>query len=205
MAVPDRGGSFLLDKLHGLRYNCVIIKFDARKGEAAMARETQKEKIARLEAENEGLKQQLAEYHKAWIEADRQKQASVMESDEYRSIEKRLEAETINTAEAQRLYKRESEKREQLRQDYVTLKESYDALVTSYNALESDFKRVCEELQQAPMKEPHNARGAGRKPKITQEQRETAFKMHSEGMSSRKIANAIGLSYSTVLRIIRSK
>lgn len=162
-----------------------------------MAKETQKEKIARLEAENEGLKRQLAEYHKAWIEADMKKQASVTESDEYRSIEKRLAAERTNTAEAQRLYKRESEKREQLRQDYVTLKESYDVLL-------SDFKRACEELQQAPMKEPHNARGAGRKPKITEEQTEIIITMNAQGVSSRKIAKEVGLSPSTVLRIIRA-
>lgn len=188
----------MLDKLHDMRYNCIIIKFDARKEVAAMARETQKEKIARLEAENEGLKRQLAEYHKAWIEADMKKQASVTESDEYRSIEKRLAAERTNTAEAQRLYKRESEKREQLRQDYVTLKENYDAL-------QSDYKRVREELQQMPAKEPHNARGAGRKPKITPEQRETALRMNAEGSSSRKIAAEVGLSPSTVLRILRSQ
>ena len=31
-----------------------------------MARETQKEKIARLEEENAQLEQRIAEYHKAW-------------------------------------------------------------------------------------------------------------------------------------------
>ena len=85
----------------------------------------------------------------------------------------------------------------------ISVDNSYNALVTAYNALESEYERVCKELQQMPAKEPHNARGAGRKPKITQEQRETALKMRAEGMSSRKIAAAIGLSYSTVLRIVK--
>ena len=195
----------LLDKLPCMGYSCVIIKFNARKEDYTMARETQKEKIERLEAENAQLEQRIAEYHKAWAEAERQKSAAVQETDEYKALEKALAAERLKVAEATRLYQRATEKQEQLRNENIELRKSYDALTTAYSALESDYKRVCEELQHMPAKEPHNARGAGRKPKITQEQRETAQKMHAEGLSSRKIATAVNLSPSTVLRILRNE
>ena len=170
-----------------------------------MARETQKEKIERLEAENAQLEQRIAEYHKAWAEAERQKSAAVQETDEYKALEKALAAEQLKTAEVMRLYQSESREREQLRNEYIDLREKHDALTTAYDALESDYKRVREELQRMPAKEPHNARGAGRKPKITQEQVETAQRMHAEGLSSRKIAAAVDLSPSTVLRILRNE
>ena len=59
-----------------------------------MAKETQKEKIARLEAENAQLEQQIAEYHKAWAESERQKSAAVQETDEYKALERALSAES---------------------------------------------------------------------------------------------------------------
>ena len=164
-----------------------------------------RETIASLKDRIAGLEKRIEEYHIAWSEAIRQKDAAVQGTDEYKALEKALAAEQLKTAEAMRLYKSESEKREQLRNEYIDLRKSYDALTTAYSALESDYKRVCEELQQMPAKEPHNARGAGRKPKITQEQRETAQKMHAEGLSSRKIATAVNLSPLTVLRILRNE
>lgn len=170
-----------------------------------MARETQKEKIARLEAEVAQLRAKNSEIIAAYNEIAWQKKPEITDSEEYKALEKQLAAERVNAAEAQKHYKAEAEKREQLRQDYVSLKENYDAIQSAYSALQSDCQRVHEELQQMPAKEPHNARGAGRKPKITPEQRETALRMNAEGSSSRKIAAEVGLSPSTVLRILRSQ
>ncbi len=164
-----------------------------------------RETIASLKERIAGLEKRIEEYHIAWSEAIRQKDAAVQETDEYKALEKALAAEQLKTAEAMRLYQSESRKREELRIEYIELREKHDALTTAYNALESDYKRVCEELQHMPAKEPHNARGAGRKPKITQEQVETAQRMHAEGLSSRKIAAAVDLSPSTVLRILRNE
>lgn len=164
-----------------------------------------RETIASLKERIAGLEKRIEEYHIAWSEAIRQKDAAVQETDEYKALEKSLQAESLKTAEAMRLYQSEARKREELRSEYIELREKHDALTTAYDALESDYKRVCEELQRMPAKEPHNARGAGRKPKITQEQIETAQRMHSEGLSSRKIAAEVNLSPSTVLRILRNE
>ena len=161
-----------------------------------------RETIASFKEHIAGLEKRIDEYHEAWSEAIKQKSAAVQETDEYKALEKALAAESLKAAEATRLYQSEREKREQLRNEYIDLREKHDALTTAHNALESDYKRVCEEL---PAKEPHNARGAGRKPKITQEQRETAQRMHAEGLSSRKIAATVDLSPSTVLRILRNE
>lgn len=164
-----------------------------------------RETIASLKERIAGLEKRIEEYHIAWSEAIRQKDAAVQETDEYKALEKALAAEQLKTEEVTRLYQSEKEKREELRSEYIELREKHDALTTAYDALESDYKRVCEELQHMPAKEPHNARGAGRKPKITQEQVETAQRMHAEGLSSRKIAAAVDLSPSTVLRILRNE
>ena len=53
-----------------------------------MARETQKEKIERLERENAQLEKRIAEYHKAWAEAESQKDAAIQDTDEYKALEK---------------------------------------------------------------------------------------------------------------------
>lgn len=164
-----------------------------------------RETIASLKERIAGLEKRIDEYHIAWSEAIRQKDAAVQETDEYKALEKALAAEQLKTAEAMRLYQSEARKREELRSEYIELRGKHDALSTAHNALESDYKRACEELQQIQAKEPHNARGAGRKPKITQEQIETAQRMHAEGLSSRKIAAAVDLSPSTVLRILRNE
>ena len=87
-----------------------------------MARETQKEKIARLEEENAQLEQRIAEYHKAWAEAERQKDAAVQETDEYKALEKALAAERLKVTEITKLYQSESEKRNQVRTEYIELR-----------------------------------------------------------------------------------
>lgn len=164
-----------------------------------------RETIASLKERIAVLEKRIEEYHVAWSEAIRQKDAAVQETDEYKALEKALSAESLKAAEAIRLYQDIKQKREQLLNEHFELKEKYNALSTAYAALESDYKQVHEELQHMPAKEPHNARGAGRKPKITQEQVKTAQRMHAEGLSSRKIATAVDLSPSTVLRILRNE
>lgn len=167
-----------------------------------MAKETQKEKIARLEAENAQLRAQNSEIIAAYNEIAWQKKPEITDSEEYKALEKQLAAERVNAAEAQKQYKAEAEKREQLRQDYVSLKENYDALLSAYSALQSDFKRVHEELQQMPAKEPHNARGAGRKPKFTESQIADINKLRSDGRSMREIADRMDCSPALVFKIV---
>lgn len=50
----------------------------------------------------------------------------------------------------------------------------------------------------------HNARGAGRKAKYDAETASKAIKMHEDGMSLRKIGEEIGMSFSTVGRLLKN-
>ena len=112
-----------------------------------MARETQKEKIARLEEENAQLEQRIAEYHKAWAEAERQKDAAVQETDEYKALEKALAAERLKVTEITKLYQSESEKRNQVRNEYIELRGIHDTLTSAYSAVKSDLEAAQAELQ----------------------------------------------------------
>lgn len=177
-----------------------------------MARETQKEKIARLEAENAELRakkdEAIAAYNTLAFQKKPEESKAITESEEYQSLKKQLAEERIKAAEAQRLYKAEAAKREQLRQDYGQLKESYDALVTAHNALTSDLDTVKEDLQ-AQLKEalqshaePHNARGAGRKAILTEDQEIKARTMHQSGVSMRQIAKHFDCSAATIHKAV---
>lgn len=169
-----------------------------------MAKETQKEKIERLERELEQVTKQRDEVFREVSALRRQINAAVEDTDAYKSIVAALQEEQLKVKVAQHSYELTEKMNRQLRNANADLQEKYDAAVTSYAALESDYKQAHEELQHMPAKEPHNARGAGRKPKITEEQTEIIITMNAQGVSSRKIAKEVGLSPSTVLRIIKA-
>ena len=168
-----------------------------------MARETQKEKIARLEEENAQLEQRIAEYHKAWAEAERQKDAAVQETDEYKALEKALAAERLKVTEITKLYQSESEKRNQVRNEYIELRGIHDTLTSAYSAVKSDLEAAQAELQilkQEVIKSSKNPFGAGRKPKLTVEQVEM---LSAEGLSVRKIAAKMDCSAALICKLLK--
>jgi Arc/MetJ family transcription regulator len=75
-----------------------------------------------------------------------------------------------------------------------------DDAVTAQNALKSDLDKLQAEYQQATR---HNARGAGRKLKLTAEQAEQVKKLSSEGLTYRKISEQVGISPATVMRYLK--
>lgn len=85
----------------------------------------------------------------------------------------------------------------------------YDDAIAAQNELKAELEETRKELQQVqekllePHVEPHNARGAGRKPKLNDEQRGRAKTLSSQGLSIRKIAEVIGVSPATILRCLR--
>jgi len=174
-----------------------------------MARETQKEKIARLEEENAQLEQRIAEYHKAWAEAERQKDAAVQETDEYKALEKALAAERLKVTEITKLYQSESEKRNQVRNEYIELRELrgiHDTLTSAYSAVKSDLEAAQAELQilkQEVIKSSKNPFGAGRKPKLTVEQVEQVKMLSAEGLSVRKIAAKMDCSAALICKLLK--
>lgn len=168
----------------------------AKEVKARVTKEDLKAEVERLRAKNNEI---MAAYNEIAF----QKKPEIIESGEYKALEKQLTEERIKAKEAERLYKSEVEKRERLRQEYLKLKEHCDTILTSYNALRSDFEALS--IQLAERKETlKNARGAGRKAALSKEVQEEVRDMHKLGMSYREIAQKIGVSFSVVARACQS-
>lgn len=139
-------------------------------------KETLKDKCARLEKECESWKND-------YFSVKRQVNATVEETDAYKIMRK-------NFHEACQ------------RADHY--KEMADRYQKQLKAREDQLSECMKKLENLEAQTKHNARNAGRKPKITEEQTEIIITMNAQGVSSRKIAKEVGLSPSTVLRIIRA-
>ena len=97
---------------------------------------------------------------------------------------------------------------EKLKTEYETVKTLCERTLEAYNALQNDYKTLQVELQQIRTQshtEPHNARGAGRKPMLTVDQRQKILKFHAEGKSLRWIASQIGVTHTAIAKIIKQE
>lgn len=95
---------------------------------------------------------------------------------------------------------------EKLKTEYETVKILCERTLEAYSALQSDYKTLQEKLQQVHTQshtEPHNARGAGRKPVLTDEQRQKILEFHAEGKSLRWIASQIGVTHTAIAKVIK--
>lgn len=90
-----------------------------------------------------------------------------------------------------------------LQQDYDTLKASYDALADEHNALMSNLDAMQAELRKIKAEKPHNERGAGRKPVLTDAQRNEVHQLHAQGKSLRQIAVQMGVTHTAIAKIIK--
>lgn len=171
-----------------------------------MARETQKEKIARLEAENERLTKNFTDCLAENGQLQRKLNEAVQETDEYKALEKALAAERLKVTELTRLYQSESEKRNQMRNEYIELREVHDTLTSAYSAIKSNLEATQAELQalkQEANKSSKNPFGAGRKPKLTAEQVEQVKMLSAEGLSVRKIAAKMDCSAALICKLLK--
>lgn len=130
---------------------------------------------------------------------------SFEESEKYQSMQKQVAVANQSMRSALESSARYKDQLQQREKEIAELRKQTDALTRAQDALKSDCEALRVQLQAQQHAEPHNARGAGRKPKITAEQRETVTRMNRDGASSRKIAAAVGLSPSSVLRILRGE
>lgn len=170
-----------------------------------MAKETQKEKIERLERELEQVTKQRDEVFQEVSALRRQVNASVEDTDIYKSLVKQLQDEQLKVKVAQNSRELAEKMNRELRNANSQLKESYDTAVTSYNALKSDYEALSIQFK-AERKEPlKNARGAGRKAALSKEVQEEVRDMHKLGMSYREIGKKLGVSFSVVARACQSK
>lgn len=89
-----------------------------------------------------------------------------------------------------------SELSKQLKAKQVEL----DASVTAQNALKSDLDKLAEYMQATQ----HNARNAGRKPKLTADQEQEIKNLRSEGLNVRQIAAKMSCSTGLVCKILKN-
>lgn len=162
-----------------------------------MAKETQKEKIERLERELEQVTKQRDEVFREASSLRRQINAAVEDTDAYKSIVAALQEEELKVKVARHSSELTEKMNQQLRNANAELQERYDALTAAYDTLKSDFTTLNEQLK---AKEPRNSRGAGRKAALSDELCAKAVRMHELGLSYREIGEELGVSFSVIAR-----
>lgn len=156
-----------------------------------MAKETQKEQIARLEAENERLTKNFNDCFAENQQLEKKLNARIEDTDEYKRCAQLLQKmeQQRNTAIEQR--DRYHAKVQQLEAERDSLRQQLEALQAAYNA----YKQVHEESQRNPF-------GAGRKRSYTA-QLDQIMQLRKGGSSLRSIASALGIPFATVARYLR--
>lgn len=155
-----------------------------------MAKETQKEQIARLEAENERLSKNFNDCFAENQQLEKKLNARVEETDEYKRCAQLLQKmeQQRNTAIEQR--SRYHAKVQQLEAERDSLRQQLEALQAAYNA----YKQVHEESQRNPF-------GAGRK-RAYNAQLEQIMQLRESGSSIRSIASELNIPFATVARYL---
>ena len=165
-----------------------------------MSKETQREKIERLERELEQVTKQRDEVFREVSALRRQINAAVEDTDAYKSIVTALQEEELKVKVARHSSELTEKMNWQLRNVNAVLQEKHDTLAAAYDALKSDFESLNEQLKAKELEKPRNSRGAGRKAALSDELRTKAARMHELGMSYRAIAKKMGVSFSVVAR-----
>lgn len=165
-----------------------------------MPKETQKEKIERLERELAHVTQQRNEVFQELSAMRKQVNAAVEDTDAYQILVKQLKEEQLKVKVAQHSNELSDNANARLRNANAQLKENYDALVVTHNALKNNFEALREQLRVREAETPKNVRGAGRKAALSDEARARAVRMHTLGLSYREIGKELGVSFSVIAR-----
>lgn len=165
-----------------------------------MSKETQREKIERLERELEQVTKQRDEVFREVSALRRQINAAVEDTDAYKSIVTALQEEELKVKVARHSSELTEKMNWQLRNVNAELQEKHDTIAAAYDALKSDFESLNEQLKAKELEKPRNSRGAGRKAVLSKEAQEEVRDMHRLGMSYRAIAKKMGVSFSVVAR-----
>lgn len=125
--------------------------------------------------------------------------------DELNTLKRKIQADPEDQQTAYMELQTEYEK---LKMEYETVKTLCERTLEAHSALQSDYKTLQAKLQQAHTQchtESHNARGAGRKPVLTVDQRQKILEFHAEGKSLRWIASQIGVTHTAIAKIIKKE
>lgn len=151
-------------------------------------KETMKEKIARLEAENEQLKKKIDDYIQLLNDADNRiaelgnvQDNNFEKSSHYKQMLRDIETQTMRAD----TYKKR-------------LDRSLNTQAQQVEKLEQLQKLIIEQSTKNP-------RGAGRKPVLSEDDKETVRLLREQGHSMRAIAKEMGCSVATISNVIRNK
>lgn len=125
--------------------------------------------------------------------------------DELNTLKRKIQADPEDQQTAYMELQTEYEK---LKMEYETVKTLCERTLEAHSALQNDYKTLQAKLQQAHTQchtESHNARGAGRKPVLTVDQRQKILEFHAEGKSLRWIASQIGVTHTAIAKIIKKE
>lgn len=159
-----------------------------------MAKETQKEQIARLEAENERLTKNFNDCFAENQRLEKKLNARIEDTDEYKKSMQQLQKmeQQRNTAIEQR--DRYHAKVQQLESERDTLRQQLTELQAAYETLKATHER--ESTTQ------RNPFGAGRKRSYTA-QLDQIMQLRESGSSIRSIASELNIPFATVARYIK--
>lgn len=167
-----------------------------------MAKETQKEKIARLETElAQAINQRDAAIADALASNSKlNAKHDVSDSPMYQGLLRDREQWRRVAANRKEQIDKADKRYAELIGMYEELQKQLDASVNAYNALKSDFNALAIQSKAKVGEKARNERGAGRKAILSNEMQEEVIDMHRLGMSYRAIAKKIGVSFSVVAR-----
>ena len=150
-------------------------------------KETMKEKIVRLEAENEQLRKKINDYIQLLNDADNRiaELGSVQDnnfekSSHYKQMLRDIETQTMRAD----TYKKRLERSMEVQERQAEELENIQKLIIKQSA--------------------KNPRGAGRKPVLNEDNREKVRILHEQGHSMRAIAKEMGCSVATISNVIKS-
>lgn len=160
-----------------------------------MAKETLREQVARLEAENERLSKNFNDCFAENGHLRKTLNARIEDTDEYKKSMQQLQKmeQQRNTAIEQR--DRYHAKMQQLEDERDTLRKQLADLQATYEALKATHESTCRESQRNPF-------GAGRKRSYTA-QLDQIMQLRESGSSLRSIASELNIPFATVARYIR--
>lgn len=150
-------------------------------------KETMREKIARLEAENEQLKKKIDDYIQLLNDADNRiaELGSVQDdnfekSSHYKQMLRDIETQTMRAD----TYKKRLERSMEVQERQAEKLENVQKLIIKQSV--------------------KNPRGAGRKPVLNEDDKDTVRVLHEQGHSMRVIAKEMGCSVATISNVIKS-
>lgn len=147
-----------------------------------MPKETQKDKIARLEKELEEQRQRNEQLSQELYRLQNQSDTNFSDSILY----KQMQADIDKYKAYKALY-------DDIKKKSTAERKEYKALLEEYQKLKTDTENLTK----------HNARGAGRKPKITDTEKELILVERASGATLQALASKYGYSFGLIQSICK--